>query len=126
MNERFGFHPLRRRAVAALATVFGAATILAGSRVLSGSDPGYVVFLPLLVFNTVMGFVYIVAGVLIWRDHCRGRAWAGRIALLNLSVLLAIAVLYASGGAVAVDSLMAMTVRTVAWGTGVLVLRGDH
>ncbi len=32
-----------------VALVFGLATLVAGTRVLAGSDPGYVVFEPLLV-----------------------------------------------------------------------------
>lgn len=98
-----------------IAVLFGVATIFAGSRVLLGSDPGYEVFRPLLVYNTAMGVAYLAAGIAIWRSVNAGRYAAGAIFLLNLLVLVGIVVLYRSGGAVAVDSLRAMTLRTVVW-----------
>lgn len=100
---------------AVVAVGFGLATIVAGSRVLMGSDPGYMVFRPLLVFNTVMGFVYIFAGVAIWRDVPLGRRSAGVIFVLNFVVLLWITWLYMNSGTVAGASLRAMTLRTVVW-----------
>lgn len=100
---------------AAVAMLFGVATLFAGTRVLLGADPGYVVFRPLLIYNTTMGVAYVIAGVMIWRRLARGRYAAGAIFLLNLLVLAGIVALYRSGGAVAVDSLRAMTFRTVVW-----------
>lgn len=100
---------------AGIAILFGVATIFAGSRVLLGSDPGYEVFRPLLVYNTAMGVAYLAAGIAIWRSVNAGRYAAGVIFLLNLLVLVGIVVIYRSGGAVAVDSLRAMTLRTVVW-----------
>ena len=100
---------------AGIAVLFGVATIFAGSRVLLGSDPGYEVFRPLLVYNTAMGVAYLAAGIAIWRSVNAGRYAAGVIFLLNLLVLVGIVVIYGSGGGVAVDSLRAMTLRTVVW-----------
>ena len=104
-----------RRAAGAIANLFGFATLFAGGRVLSGADPGYVVFRPLLIYNTAMGLFYIVAGVAIWR----GLDWAKRgalaIAALNLIVLSAILLRYSTTGDVANESLSAMTLRTVVW-----------
>jgi hypothetical protein len=110
------------RVVALVAALFGVATLLAGGRVLAGSDPGYVVFRPLLFFNTAMGVVYLVAAVTIWLDPGPGRIWARGVFLVNLAVLVAILVLSSTGSAVAPDSLVAMTFRTVVWGLGFLVL----
>ena len=46
----------KRSALAALVAVrFGVATVVAGSRVLLGADPGYAVFRPLLWCNAAMG-----------------------------------------------------------------------
>ena len=42
--------------------------LVAGGRVLLGGDPGYVVYLPLLVFNTAMGVAYLFTGVRAWFD----------------------------------------------------------
>ncbi len=101
--------------VAAVAVLFGFATLFAGGRVLLGSDPGYEVFRPLLIYNTTMGVAYLAAGLTVWRSVNAGRNAAGAICLLNLLVLVGILVIYRRGGAVAVDSLRAMTLRTVVW-----------
>lgn len=104
-----------QRGLAVIGILFGILTIVAGTRVLTGRDPGYVVFFPLLVYNTVMGFAYIGAGAVAWRSLPRGRNTAAAIFVLNLLVLAAIWILYSSGAAVAVDSLRAMTLRTGVW-----------
>ena len=101
--------------LALAAALFGLATIIAGSRVLNGSDPGYIVFRPLLIYNTAMGIAYVAAGVIAWRNLDRGKYAAATIFVLNLLVLGATGYLYAAGSAVAIDSLRAMIFRTVAW-----------
>ena len=100
---------------AAIAGLFGVATLFAGGRVLLGSDPGYVVFRPLLIYNTIMGMAYLAAGITLWRSLTLGKYAAGAVFLLNILVLLGIILVYRNGGAVAVDSLRAMTLRTVMW-----------
>jgi hypothetical protein len=106
---------LVQRIAAVVACVFGIATIMAGTRVLTGADPGYLVFRPLLIFNTLMGVVYIAAGVATWLSVRWGRSASAAVFSLNLLVLVAIIALYRSGDAVAVDSVRAMSVRTVVW-----------
>lgn len=98
-----------------VALFFGLATLVAGTRVLAGSDPGYVVFEPLLVYNVAMGLAYVAAGVLAWRNLGWGMRAAFAIFVLNLAVLAAIGWLYSSGGAVAVESVRAMILRTAVW-----------
>ncbi|MCC7054245.1 MAG: hypothetical protein IT355_13345 [Gemmatimonadaceae bacterium] len=98
-----------------VAGLFGVATLFAGGRVLLGSDPGYTVFRPLLLFNMVMGVAYLAAGVAMWRSAVRGRGAAGAIFVLNLVALLGIVIVYRRGAAVAVDSLRAMSLRTIVW-----------
>jgi protein-S-isoprenylcysteine O-methyltransferase Ste14 len=100
---------------------FGLLTVLAGGRVLLGADPGYAAFLPLLVFNTAMGAVYLLAALLLWRSAPRGRRAAGTFALVNLAVLLVIVVHRTGGGPVAGESMAAMTLRTGVW-TGIYLL----
>lgn len=100
---------------AAGAVLFGIATLFAGGRVLLGSDPGYEVFRPLLIYNTVMGVAYLAAGVTVWCSANAGRYAAGAIFLLNFLVLVGILMVYRSGGPVAVNSLGAMTFRTAVW-----------
>lgn len=108
-----------RRAVrpiaAAFAILFGVATLVAGTRVLLGADPGYVVFRPLLVFNVAMGLAYLLTGIAIGRGLAWSASAAGAIFLLNLLVLAGIFVLHRRGGAIAVESLRAMTLRTAVW-----------
>lgn len=101
--------------LALVAALFGLATIIAGARVLAGSDPGYIVFRPLLLYNTAMGFAYVAAGVIAWRNLDRGKYAAAAIFVLNLLVLGTIGYLYATASAVAVESLRAMILRTVVW-----------
>jgi hypothetical protein len=104
-----------QRLASAIAGLFGVVTLFAGGSVLLGSDPGYVVFRPLLIYNTIMGVAYLAAGISIWRSLMLGKYAAGAIVLLNILVLLAIIWVYRSGGAVALDSLGAMTFRSVVW-----------
>jgi len=101
--------------IALIALLFGLVTVIAGSNVLLGSDPGYIVFLPLLIYNTMMGFVYVGASILIWRRFRQGMYLALSIFMLNLVVLAGIYFLYTQGDSVAIDSLRAMTLRTVVW-----------
>lgn len=108
-------HQLIHRILALVAIVFGLVTILAGGRVLLGADPGYIVFRPLLIYNSVMGFAYVAAGVTAWRSLVRGRQAAVAIFVLNLLVLAAISALYTTVGSVAIESVRAMTLRTVVW-----------
>lgn len=104
-----------RRVLALTALVFGIATLIAGSRVLAGEDPGYVVFRPLLIYNTLMGAVYVGTGILIWRGTRLGTRMAWAIAILNGIVLAGIAYLFYFGGGVALDSVYAMVLRTAVW-----------
>lgn len=99
----------------AVAVLFGLLTIFAGTRVLLGSDPGYVVYRPLLIYNTVMGVVYVATGIIAWRNIKQGMHVAAAIFVLNLIVLTAIFFLYTEGSPVAVESLRAMSFRTVVW-----------
>ncbi|MHB1313503.1 MAG: hypothetical protein ACYC3L_15910 [Gemmatimonadaceae bacterium] len=101
--------------VAAVAIVFGLATIWAGGAVLAGRDPGYVVYRPLLIFNTVMGVAYVVAGVQARRRALSGRNAAAVILVLNALVLGGVIYLYRTGTAVAVDSVRAMSFRSGVW-----------
>lgn len=106
---------LVQRLAAAVAVLFGIMTLYAGGSVLRGADPGYVVFRPLLIYNATMGAAYIAAGLAIGRNPLWGQRAAGLIFGLNLLVLAAILIVYRNGGAVAVESLGAMTFRTTVW-----------
>ncbi len=101
--------------VAGVALVFGVATIAAGASVLAGRDTGYVVYRPLLIFNTVMGVAYAAAAVLIWRHHARGRRAAAVILALNLAMFGLVGYLFRTSDIVAIDSVRAMAFRSAAW-----------
>ncbi|MBP6771708.1 MAG: hypothetical protein KA154_01850 [Gemmatimonadaceae bacterium] len=111
-----------RQFVAVVAILFGLASVGAGGSVLAGRDPGYLVYRPLVVFNTLMGVLYIGAGVLAWRRAHTDRMAAAGIAGVNLLVLAYIVFLYRSGGAAAIDSVRAMGLRTGVWLLVLLVL----
>lgn len=98
-----------------IAVAFGVITIYAGSNVLLGSDPGYIVYRPLLIFNAGMGVLYVLAGITALRNLRFGVVAAAVIFILNLTVLSTIYYLYTKGSPIAVDSLRAMTLRTVVW-----------
>ncbi len=72
-------------------------------------------FLPLLLYNTVMGVAYIAAGVITWSNLNRGKYMAAAIFVLNFLVLGIIGYLYTVGTSVAVESVYAMVFRTVVW-----------
>jgi hypothetical protein len=102
--------------VAVVAVVFGLVTMLAGGRVLFGvSDPGYVVFRPLLVYNSLMGGVYTVVGAGVWRAARWARRGAWMIAALNFVALVATVIGHFLGSSIAIDSVRAMTFRSVVW-----------
>lgn len=114
--DRKTLTPLIQTADAIIATAFGLITIWVGGMTLfSSSDPGYVIFLPLLIFNTVMGFVYTGAGILIWRQHPKVLQMSKIVFALNTLVLVLITLLYWMNFDVAFDSLKAMTLRTAVW-----------
>ena len=112
-----------QRASVLIAVLFGLLSLFAGGRVLLGlSTPDHAVVQPLLVFNTVMGAVYIAVALRIRADAARGRVGAGVVAVLNLAAWLALIAYAATGAPVAIDSLVAMGIRSVVWGTIFLVL----
>ena len=106
---------LLSRVLPLAAILFGFVTIIAGTRVLAGFDPGYRVFLPLLIYNTAMGAVYIATGIATWRNLNRGKYAAASIFILNFVVLGIISYLHMTGTFVAVESVGAMIFRTVLW-----------
>lgn len=105
-----------RFTAALTAILFGLLTVFKGTTTLLGvSDPGYTLFLPLLVFNTVMGIFYIISGYLIFKDAEKGKKSSGIISLINLLVFLLIVIIYFSADRVALESVFAMAIRTTVW-----------
>jgi len=81
----------------------------------SGASPGYEVFKPLLYFNTVMGFIYLAVGIVIWRNDKLGKMLALYVLLANLLVAIIVAYLFLTSNLVAIQSMGAITFRTVVW-----------
>lgn len=109
-------HNMIQKIASVAAMVFGVITIVVSSRILYlGSDPGYYVFLPLLIFNHIMGVAYLVAAYQIWKNKQKGKIAALAIFLINLLVLVLIGVIYLINAGVATDSLGAMSFRTAIW-----------
>lgn len=105
-----------QKVIAIIGIGFGLLTIFIGGQTLLGySDTGYVIFLPLLIFNTVMGFVYVGSGSIIWRDLNLGIPAAKMVFLVNFAALILILIVYFLGGTVATESLKAMSFRTAVW-----------
>ncbi|MBV6523069.1 MAG: hypothetical protein MNPFHGCM_03236 [Gemmatimonadaceae bacterium] len=104
-----------RRLLSVVAIGFGLVTAAAGGSVLVGRDPGYVVYRPLVIFNSLMGLVYCGTGIVAWRSLLRGRILAGAVLALNLAALAAVIFVALVGGAVALDSVRAMVFRSVVW-----------
>lgn len=107
--------PSRFRISAGVAGVLGLLTIVAGGRVLLGGNPGYVVMRPVLLFNVVMGAIYLVAALLMFRASSHGSVLAWFIAEANLVVLIGVVALRLLHQPVATQTLAAMAFRTGAW-----------
>lgn len=112
--------------LALIAILFGLVTLLVGSRVLLGAHPGYIVYQPLLIFNTLMGALYVLAGVSILINAKKAVQLAAVIFSLNLIVLTLVFYLFKESSEIvkqglepeiiiALESLMAMTFRTSVW-----------
>lgn len=106
-------------AAAAVAIVFGLATIRAGGRVLFGvpeavTEAGnYVAFV--LWFNFIAGFFYVLAGIGFWLRSRWAVALATAIAVATLLVFAAFGLHAVTGGAWESRTLAAMTLRSVVW-----------
>lgn len=113
-----------RTVTALVAVIFGVLTVFVGGRTLLGFfDPGYTVFLPLLIFNFLMGFIYAGTGLLIWKSYPKALKAARTVFLLNLFVFLITSILYLSSDMVAMESVIAMTFRTGVWFAIFMVIR---
>jgi hypothetical protein len=104
----------RTQIAAVLAFVIGAMAVVAGGRVLLGADPGYYVIDWLPVYNFTVGVITVgVTAVLIWKNN--RYAWPAAVITLAAHGLILLTLLTAYRAVVAPDSLVAMTVRLVAW-----------
>ncbi len=107
------------RVAAALAIPFGVVTVVVGGRTLLDVGAARVeagAYVPFVLwFNFAAGFLYVAAGVGLWR----GLRWSARLSA-TLAALTAVAYVafgahVASGGAFERRTVAAMAVRTLFW-----------
>lgn len=122
-----GAKPVLRYILAAVALVFGVATIKAGADVLFFSEQArsaagnYVPFV--LWANFMGGFLYVIAGLLIFLNSTQALRLSTFIAAMTVAVLIALAIHIVAGGAYETRTLAAMVFRSVIWVAIVLILR---
>lgn len=99
---------------AVLAFVIGAMAVFAGGKVLLGNDPGYYVINWLPVYNYTVGILTVfVTAALTWGRHKLALPIAAATFGIHTLVMLVLQVAYRD--VVAIDSVVAMTVRMTAW-----------
>ena len=107
------------RIAAAIAVIFGLATIREGGAVLLGNEQAvqaaghYVPFV--LWFNTLAGFAYVAAGIGLWLQRRWAAGLAIAIAAATLAVFAAFGAHVASGGAYELRTVIAMSLRSAVW-----------
>lgn len=97
-----------------LAFIIGAMAVFAGGQVLLGKMPDYYVINWLPVYNYTAGILTVfVTAILIWSRHRLAMPVA--IATFVVHALVMLILQTACRDVVAIDSLVAMTVRMAAW-----------
>jgi hypothetical protein len=119
-----------RRAVAIIAALFGAATIVSGGRALFGGVEAReavgnaVLFV--LWFNFLAGFAYLAASLPLWTGHRAAVPLAWAIGLATLAVFVVFGIAVWSGVAYEMRTVGAMTLRTVFWFAVAVALSRYH
>ena len=99
---------------AILAFVIGAMAVFAGGKVLLGNDPGYYVINWLPVYNYTIGILTVfITAALIRVRHRLALPIAAATFGVHTLVMLVLQVAYRD--VVAIDSVVAMTIRLIAW-----------
>ncbi len=99
-----------------LAITFSFLTVTEGSMVLLGiTIQDYKVFLPLLVYNVIMGVVGLFVGAAIWVNHKKAIATIKMLLIIHSAVFVIVSVLYLYSDVVAMHSVQAMIIRVVVW-----------
>ena len=112
-------HSIGSRVLALVAIGFGLLTIREGGAVLFFDGPAraaagnYVPFV--LWFNFLAGFVYVLAGVGLWLRRAWATGLAFTIAIATALVFMGFGLHMYTGGAWEPRTVVAMTVRTLAW-----------
>jgi len=116
------------RIAAVIAVLFGAASVASGGNVLfGGGAQGAGNYVPFIVwFNFLAGFVYVLAGVGLWRRQAWATGLALALAVATAGAFAALGLHIDRGGAYEVRTLIAMTLRLGVWvAIAALALRFD-
>lgn len=99
---------------AVIAFVIGMMAVFAGGQVLLGKTPGYYVINWLPVYNYTIGLITVfTTAILIWNNSRLALPVALATFTTHAGVMLVLRTVFR--GEVALDSLVAMTVRLAAW-----------
>lgn len=99
---------------AVLAFIIGAMAVFAGGQVLLGNLPDYYVINWLPVYNYTIGILTVfVTAILIWSRH--RLAMPAAIATFGIHTLVMLILQTSYRDVVAIDSIVAMTVRMTVW-----------
>jgi hypothetical protein len=99
---------------AVLTVIIGGMAIFAGGKVLLGIDPGYYVINWVPVYNYTAGLLTVfITAIFIWRNSKHALLLA--IATFSAHALVMIVLQTAFREVVAIESIVAMTVRLMAW-----------
>ncbi len=102
-----------RKTAAVLSFIIGALAIFAGGQVMLGKIMDYYVIDWLPIYNFIVGIISVFAAIIIWKGSKIVMPVAIAILASNVTVMLVLLAAYRD--VVAPDSIMAMTVRIVAW-----------
>jgi hypothetical protein len=112
------------RTSAAIGLVLGVLSVVAGWRVLADIDrPDYVVLHWLVIYNVAAGLVGVVTGIGLWLLRGWASDLARTLAGFHGAVLVVLIAWCTAGGPVAIESLIAMLLRTLVWASIALVAR---
>jgi hypothetical protein len=102
------------KVAAVLAFIIGAMAVFAGGQVLLGNLPDYYVINWLPVYNYTIGILTVfVTAILIWSRH--KLAMPAAIATFGIHTLVMLILQTSYREVVAIDSIVAMTVRMTVW-----------
>lgn len=110
--------PLWIKVISAVTIIFGMATIKEGGSVLFTEEGRLSAgnFVPFVLwFNFIAGFIYILAGIAIFRLNKCSKHLSSMIAVSSLLVFICFGIHIFNGGAYEVRTVIAMTIRTSLW-----------
>jgi len=120
MNNREGNNSMKNgigiKIVLAVGFLFSIISIIEGTSVLLGmSTPGYFVVPALLYYNILFAIVGLGASIGLWLRTQWSVRSAVTIALFHSIVLILVTVFHFVDGTFAIDSVRAMTIRSILW-----------